>query len=178
MLAQNNRPSPKGYTFTEVVAVWPLVGEYSAQDRSRLEDERQLLEQERSQLEQQELALSEQLHTGRQKLDLEQTRLRLEQQERSYQIRQRGNLLIHAVNERLLHKVLPRTEFYMQHILPLLTSGRYRDIQLWTEPEEGVVGGGPFQMRVWESAAGEYVSKLALSGGAADQLSLALRLAF
>ena len=178
MLVQHNRPSPKVYTFTEVVAVWPLVGEYSAQDRSRLEDEGQQLEQEQNQLEQQELALSEQLQTGGQKLDLEQTRLRLEQQKRSYQIRQRGNLLIHAVNERLLHKVLPRTEFYMQHILPLLTSGRYRDIQLWTEPEEGVVGGGPFQMRVWDSAAGEYVSKSALSGGAADQLSLALRLAF
>ena len=179
MLVQHNRPSPKGgYTFTEVVAVWPLVGEYSARDRSRLEDEGQQLEQELNQLEQQELALSEQLQTGGQKLDLEQMRLRLEQQERSYQTRQRGNLLIHAVNERLLHKVLPRTEFYMQHILPLLTSGRYRDIQLWTEPAEGVVGGGPFQMRVWDSAAGEYVSKSALSGGAADQLSLALRLAF
>ena len=179
MLAQRSRPMAKGYTFTEVVAVWPLVGEYSEQDRSRLEDEYARLEQELSQLEQEELALSEQLPTqGSFPLDLEQARLHAQQQERSYQTKQRGNLLIHAVDERLLRKMLPRTEFYMQHILPLLTSGRYHDIQLWTEPEEDVVSGGPFQMRVWDSAAGAYVPRSALSGGASDQLSFALRLAF
>jgi len=78
----------------------------------------------------------------------------------------------------LMRKMLPRTEYYMQQILPLLTSGRYHDIRLRTEEEEGTTSGGPFQLRVWDTAAGEYVPKSALSGGAADQLSLALRLAF
>ncbi len=179
MLAQRNRPTAKGYTFTEVVAVWPLVGEYSEQDRFRLEDEYTQVEQELSQLEQEELALGEQLQThGPFPLDREQARLRVQQQERSYQTKQHGNLLIHAVDERLLRKMLPRTEFHMQHILPLLTSGRYRDIQLSAEPEEGVVSGGPFQVRVWDSAADTYIPRSALSGGAADQLSFALRLAF
>jgi DNA repair exonuclease SbcCD ATPase subunit len=102
----------------------------------------------------------------------------MEQQERSYQTKQRGNMLVKAVNERLMRKMLPRTEYYMQHILPLLTSGRYHDVHITTEVEEGASSGGPFSLQVWDTAAGEYVSKSALSGGAADQLSLALRLAF
>lgn len=188
MLAQRNRPAPiargpvgapfMAPSFTQIVAVWPLVGEYTTQDRTRLEDECARLEQELSQLELQERELSAQLQSGGQKLDLEQARLRMQQQERSYQTKQRGNLLIQAVDERLLRKMLPRTEYYMLHMLPLLTSGRYHDIQLSTAPAEGVVSGGQFQLRVWDSSAGEYVPRSALSGGASDQLSFALRLAF
>jgi len=204
MLVQRSRPATRGYNFTDIVAVWPLVGEYTSQDRSRLEEQRETLEKQLQELEQQELALSTQLHTGGNKLDLAQARLRLEQQERSYQTRKRGNLLITSVNERLLRKMLPRTEYFMQQILPLLTSGRYHDVRLSTESEDvgaslllphptrtqpagnaaaqetgtPAISGGPFQLRVWDTAAGEYVYKSALSGGAADQLSFALRLAF
>lgn len=178
MLIQRNRPTAREYTFTGIVTIWPLVGEYTAQDRTRLEEERQTLEEELQQLEQQELALSTQLQTSGVRLDLEEARLRLEQQERSYQTRKRGSQLIQAVNERLLRKMQPHTEYYMQNILPLLTGGRYHDVQLYTDEEEGSISGGPFALRVWETAAGEYLPKSALSGGAADQLSLALRLAF
>ena len=178
MLVQRNRPSPKGYVLADIVAVWPLVSEYSAEDRGRLEEERETLEQELQQLEQQELELSTQLQTGGQNLDLAQARARMEQQERSYQTKKRGNLLVRAVTDRLMRKMLPRTEYYMQQILPLLTSGRYHDVHLTTDVEEGTASGGAFQLRVWDTAAGAYVAKSALSGGAADQLSLALRLAF
>lgn len=178
MLVQRNRPSPRGYTFTQVVAVWPLVGEYTTQDRSRLEDECARLEQELSRQETLERELSARLHTGSQKLDLAQARVRMQQQERNYQTKKRGTQLIQAVDERLLRKMLPRTEYYMQHILPLLTGGRYHDIQLSTEPAEDAVSGGPLHLRVWDSSAGEYIARSALSGGAADQLSFALRLAF
>jgi DNA repair exonuclease SbcCD ATPase subunit len=129
-------------------------------------------------LEEEEQVRSTQLHTGDTILDLEQARIRMEQQERSYQTKKRGNQLVKAVNERLMRKMVSRTEYYMQQILPLLTSGRYHDVRLTTEEEEGTSSGGPFRLRVWETAAGEYISKTALSGGTADQLSLALRLAF
>lgn len=178
MLAQRSRPITKEYTFTGIVAVWPLLSEYTAQDRRRLEDERQSLEQELLQLEQQELVLSTQLQTGSAKLDVEETRLHLEQQERSYQTKKHGNLLLNAVSERLLRKMQPHTEYYMQQILPLLTSGRYHDVHLRTEAAAETMSGGSFSLSVWDTAAGEYVPKSALSGGAADQLSLALRLAF
>ena len=178
VLSQRSRPKPKTYTRPDLVAVWPLLAEYSAENRSQLEEERGNIERELDRLEKNELELSQQLGTGNEPLDLEQTRARMEQQERSYQTKKHGYLLVKAVNERLMHKMIPRTEHHMQQILPLLTSGRYHDVHLVTEDEEGTSSGGPFQLSVWDSAAGEYVPKSALSGGAADQLSLALRLAF
>ncbi len=178
MLTQRNRPHPKSYTLADIVAIWPLLGQYTAPDRARLAEEREMVEKELTDLEEQELALSAQLHTGGETLDLEQTRALLEQLDRSYQTRKRGHLLVEAVDERLMHKIVPRTGHYMHQILPLLTSGRYHDVHLTTESEEDTVSSGPFQLTVWDSAAGEYVPRSALSGGAADQLSLALRLAF
>src|SRR5205823_11479180 len=178
MLVQRKRPPTRGYNFTDIVSVWPLVGEYTTSDRERLEEEHESVEQELEELEQQELALSKQLQTGGVKLDLAQARARMQQQERSYETRKYGSQLLKSTTERLMRKMLPRTEYYMQQILPLLTSGRYHDVHLRTEEEEGTASGGPLQVRVWDTAAGEYVPKSALSGGAADQLSLALRLAF
>ncbi len=177
-LARHNRQVPKSYVLSDLVAVWPLVSEYSVQDRQRLERERKAVGQDLAQLEELELALSTQLQTGSSPLDLEQARSSMEMQERSYQTKKHGNLLVQAVNERLMHKMLPRTEYYMQQILPLLTSGRYHDVHLTAQAEEGTISGGSFQWEIWDSAAGEYVSKAALSGGTADQISLALRLAF
>jgi DNA repair exonuclease SbcCD ATPase subunit len=178
MLAQRNRPPAKGYSAADIVAVWPLVGEYSTQDRSRLQEEHEAKEQELRQLEEQELDLSARLQVGDNRLDLEQARIRMELQERNYQTKSRGGLMVKVLNERLVQKVLPRTEYYMQQLVPLVTCGRYRDIRLTTDPEEESASGGILQLRVWESSAGEYLPLSALSGGTADQLSLALRLAF
>ena len=178
MLAQRSRPPAKGFTLVDIAAVWPLVGEYSPQDRIRCEEELGLVEQELLQLEQQELELSKRLQTGSEKLDLEQARKRMEQQERNYQTKKLGGLLIEATCDRLMCKAIPSTEYYIQQILPVLTLGRYHDVRLITEPEEGTASGGAFQLSIWETAAGEYIAKSALSGGTADQVSLALRLAF
>lgn len=178
MLAQRSRPSAKGFTFADIVAVWPLVGEYSPLDRARLQDEIAKVDRELRELEQQDLLLSEQLGTGRNTLDLEQARKRMAQQERSFQTKERAGLLIAATFDRLMRKMLPRTEYYMQQLLPLLTLGRYHDARLTTEPEEHISSGGPLQASLWEPAANTYIPLPALSGGVADQVSLALRLAF
>ncbi len=178
MLIKRNRPSTQQYSFTHVIAVWPLVGDYTPQDRPRLEQEREQTERNLESLEQEELTLGTNLQTGGVTLDLALARTRMAQQERSYQVKKHSGLFIKAVHNRLLSKLVPRTEYYMQHILPLLTSGRYHDVRVTTYEEEGTISGGPLQLNVWDSGAGEYVNKSALSGGAADQLSLALRLAF
>lgn len=178
LLVQHNRPAPKSFTRSEIAVVWPLIEQYSRQDRNRLEAERDIRTQELRLVEQQEQQLSQQLQTGGEKLDLRSAEQLLQQQERSYQTRIYASRLIRAVDERLMHKMLPRIEYYMQQILPQLTGGRYHDVELTTEPEEGAISGGPIQLRVWETAAEQYIPKTALSGGAADQLSLALRLAF
>ena len=178
MLAQRSRPPAKAYTLADITAVWPLVGENSPEERSRLEEQLAAAEQELHQLEQQELEMSTRLQTGKQKLDLELARKGMQQQERTYQTKKRGGLLINATVERLMRKMISRTEYHMQQLLPLLTRGRYHDVSLSTESEEGTASGGAFQISVWEPAAAEYISQSALSGGAADQISLALRLAF
>jgi DNA repair exonuclease SbcCD ATPase subunit len=178
LLAQRNRPAPRGYTRAEIVAVWPLVGEHTPEDREHLEKQQDELEEELHRLEEQELELSQQLQTGGQKLDLEEARQRMEQQERNYQTKKRGSLMLQATTERLMRKMLPRIEYYMQQFLPVLTVGRYHDIRLLTESDESVASGGALQLSVWEPAAGEYIPRAVLSGGTADQISLTLRLAF
>ncbi|MBA2680149.1 MAG: hypothetical protein H0U76_17355, partial [Ktedonobacteraceae bacterium] len=177
-LKQRNRPQVQSYARADLITIWPLLSQYGGPDRQRLEDEHASLEQELAQLEKQELDLSQKLKTEGASLDLEQTRHLMEQQERSYQIKKHGHLWLQEVEQRLLNKVLPHTEYYMQQILPLLTGGRYHDVHLMMENEEETAGSGAIQVQVWDSAANEYVSTSALSGGAADQLSLALRLAF
>lgn len=177
LLKQRNRPAPKGYTFTEIAVVWPLVSEYSPEDRVRLEDQLADLEQQLHDLEQQEMELSRLLQTGGSKLDLEQARKRMEQQERTYQTKKHGSLLLQTVIDRLMHKMLPRIEYCMQHLLPQLTVGRYHDVRLSTGPQ-GTVADGALQLSIWEPAASEYIPRSSFSAGTADQISLALRLAF
>ncbi|MBV9690841.1 MAG: AAA family ATPase, partial [Ktedonobacteraceae bacterium] len=111
MLVQHNRPKPKAYTLCDIVAIWPLLAQYSAQDRAHLENEYETLENDLEELEKQELAMSMQLQTDSVSLDLEHTRTLLQQQERSYQTKKWGNQLVQAVNERMMHKMMPRTTY-------------------------------------------------------------------
>ncbi len=178
MLAQRSRPPAKTYTLTDISAVWPLLGEYSPEDRTQLEEQIAAVELELRQFELKELELSTRLETGREKVDMKQARKCMQQQEHSYQTKKHGGLLINATVERLMRKMIPRIELCLQQLLPLLTRGRYHDVILSTEPEEGVASGGTFQLNVWEQAAAEYIPQSALFGGTADQISLALRLAF
>ncbi|HXL36755.1 MAG TPA: AAA family ATPase [Ktedonobacteraceae bacterium] len=177
-LKQRNRPSAKTYTLADISAVWPLLSEYSPQDRTQLEKEVAAVELELQELERKELEFSTRLKTGSEKLDLGQAHQCLQKQEYSYKTKKRGGLLINATVERLMLKMIPRIEYYIQQLLPVLTRGRYHDVTLSTEPEEGVTSGGPFQLNVWEQAAAEYIPQSALSGGTADLISLTLRLAF
>jgi DNA repair exonuclease SbcCD ATPase subunit len=177
-LTQRDRPSPKTYTLAGISAVWPLLSEYSPEDRTQLEEQIAAFELELQELERKEFESSTRLAKVNEKLDLEQARQRMQKQEYSYQTKKHGGLLIDATVERLMLKMIPRIEYYMQQLLPVLTRGRYHDITLSTEPEEGVTSGGSFQLNVWEQAAGEYIPQSALSGGTADRISLTLRLAF
>jgi exonuclease SbcC len=64
----------------------------------------------------------------------------------------------------------------MRVLMPELTLGRYRDVRLSRDEESPQ--GPDLRIRMWDEAAGRYVGKSVLSGGAQDQSSLALRLAF
>jgi exonuclease SbcC len=59
-------------------------------------------------------------------------------------------------------------ERYMSQILPVITSGRYKAVQLEDD----------YTVRVFDPEAGEFRPKEVFSGGTEDQLLLAMRLAF
>ncbi len=70
--------------------------------------------------------------------------------------------------EALRNRVKPGVENYMGHILPAITSGRYRAVRL----DEN------YNLEVWDPEAGEFRAKEVFSGGTEDQFLLAMRLAF
>lgn len=75
---------------------------------------------------------------------------------------------IEQTSESLRNRVKPQVERYMGLILPIITSGRYKAVQL----EED------YTVKVFDPDAGEFRPKEVFSGGTEDQLLLAMRLAF
>ena len=101
-------------------------------------------------------------------LDPEECRLQAARLAEQLEVKRRAADLLEGAMERIVRMVLPNTERNMGQILPLLTAGRYHEARI----------GSDYQIQVWDDAAGRYVSKGVFSGGARDQFSLALRLAF
>lgn len=101
-------------------------------------------------------------------LDVEECQQEVARLERQLAVKRRAASIVEGTMERIVRMVLPSTERNMGHILPLLTAGRYHEARI----------GEDYQVQVWDCSAGRYVSKSIFSGGAKDQFSLALRLAF
>src|SRR5881397_493364 len=75
---------------------------------------------------------------------------------------------IEQTSESLRNRVKPQVERYMGLILPVITSGRYKAVQLDDD----------YTVRVFDPDAGEFKAKEVFSGGTEDQVLLAMRLAF
>jgi exonuclease SbcC len=76
--------------------------------------------------------------------------------------------IVESTREAILKAISPRTEAFMQKILPILTSDRYHYVEI----------GDDYKLKVYTSFKEEPLEKTIFSGGTQDQLSLALRLAF
>ncbi|MEM2865125.1 MAG: hypothetical protein QXR65_07680, partial [Candidatus Bathyarchaeia archaeon] len=70
--------------------------------------------------------------------------------------------------ESLRNRVHPNVEQYMGIILPEITNGRYKAVQI----DEN------YNLRVWDPDAGEFKLREVFSGGTEDQFLLSMRLAF
>jgi len=70
--------------------------------------------------------------------------------------------------EALRSRVKPGVEQYMGLILPTITNGRYKAVQLDDD----------YNFKVWDPDAGEFKVKEVFSGGTEDQFLLSMRLAF
>jgi len=75
---------------------------------------------------------------------------------------------LEQTSESLRNRVKPQVERHMGLILPVITSGRYKAVQLDED----------YTVRVFDPEAGEFKPKEVFSGGTEDQLLLAMRLAF
>src|SRR2546422_498168 len=75
---------------------------------------------------------------------------------------------LEQASESLRNRVKPQVERYMSQILPVITSGRYKAVQLEDD----------YTVRVFDPEAGGVRPKEVFSGGPEDQLLLAIRLAF
>ncbi|MGQ9525087.1 MAG: AAA family ATPase [Armatimonadota bacterium] len=101
-------------------------------------------------------------------LDAAEEARRRDEALRSLEAREKAVVLARTARERATAKVLPATIANMRRILPLVTCGRYHDVEI----DEG------YRVRLWDSRAGAWMLKDVFSGGAQDVFSLALRLAF
>lgn len=93
----------------------------------------------------------------------------LAEAEKTVAIKQRAGVIVAKTRQSIVNRVMPLTMQNMRQLLPLLTAGRYQDAK-WDEDTNTIW--------VYDNRARDYQRKRVFSGGARDQISLALRLAF
>jgi DNA repair exonuclease SbcCD ATPase subunit len=168
-----------GAPLEELIALWPLLADVGADDVSRYEQE-----VEQAQLDAQftrraaeDLALQAGYDAETvEKLDEAACRKRVAEEDRALHQRELAAGMAREVRARIVRRALPETEARMRSLLPLLTSGTRQDARLVRLNEDEA--SPDLRVEVWDQVAGRYVPKEQFSGGARDQVSLALRLAF
>jgi hypothetical protein len=165
-------------SLTTLTQSWPLLGEVTAAETERLRDEHETARLTAYHTEQ--AAAEHERETMLESADLDEDDLRalLATAERDLRRRELACDLASEARSRIIRRALPETEIYMRAILPELTAGRYHDVTLLREDASGAGGETDIAIRMWDQLAGRYVRKNLFSGGARDQASLALRLAF
>jgi len=152
-----------------ITAMLPEFEMLTASDRGRLDQRRlDVIAQLRS-LGDEAQRLETELHVDGATLDEAACVVEVERLELRKAICQWAVPIVERVRDNILQAVLPSTLDYMRAMLPLLTAGRYHDVELDEET---------YKIRVWDAQAREYVEKDIYSGATQDQFSLALRLGF
>jgi len=142
------------------------------QDRAALETRVRRLNQRVGELRGARERFERELGLNGETVNIEAAQMELAQEQRAQQERKYGAEIVARARRRIVQKILPATMEYMRRILPQLTRDRYHDAELDAES---------FKIKVWDERAGQngaWKEKNIFSGGAKDQFSLALRLAF
>ena len=155
---------------------WPLLVNVDGARLDSYEEEFRAAAQEAHHLRQNTSQLERSSGLEDRELDIEVCRGRLADCERSCRQYDLAVEMAQQVRGRIVRRILPQTEAFMRALLPELTAGRYRDVQLLAD-EAGDLR-ADLSIRLWDEEAGRHVSKNVFSGGTRDQCSLALRLAF
>ncbi len=165
-------------SLTTLTQAWPLLGDVSAAEAPQLRAEREGARMETYHTEQTAAERERETALASGPLDEQSLQARLAAAEREVRRRQLASDLAVEARSRIIRRALPETEVYMRAILPELTAGRYHDIALLRDDSSNAGGEIDLAIRMWDQLAGRYVRKNLFSGGARDQASLALRLAF
>jgi DNA repair exonuclease SbcCD ATPase subunit len=173
VVAQGNEP------LEALIALWPRLVDVGPDDVSRYEQdvEQARLDTQFARRAAEDLATQ----TGYaaeavEALDEAACRRRVTEEDRALHQRALAAGMAREVRARIVRRVLPETEARMRTLLPALTSATRQDARLVRLNEDEAAP--DLRVEVWDQAAGRYVAKEQLSGGARDQISLALRLAF
>lgn len=144
------------------------IDRWAAESAGELSAHRDALIARIGELEGRRRRLEERLGIDGDSLETGECRAEVERLARQLEVKRRAAAIVEGTMERIVRMVLPNTERNLGQILPLLTAGRYHEARI----------GEDYHIQVWDDSAGRYVSKSVFSGGAKDQFSLALRLAF
>ncbi|MEM2936410.1 MAG: SMC family ATPase, partial [Candidatus Bathyarchaeia archaeon] len=154
---------PEGVKFSkELLQMVRERREGLAQDLTRMET---LLGEKLRNMEELERFLEEHKDLPRQ---VEEQRKRVDGLKQQLEVTKISIEAVEKTAEGLRGRVRPSVEHYMGLILPLITNGRYRAVQLDED----------YNLKVWDPDAGEFKVKEVFSGGTEDQFLLAMRLAF
>ncbi|HEY3283583.1 MAG TPA: AAA family ATPase [Armatimonadota bacterium] len=133
--------------------------------RREMEERRSLLESARAERRVRASALG----LDESPLDLPREEAALTAAERERRVKALSLEMLRATRQRIVKAIMPLTLRNTRQMLPLLTEGRYQDVE-WDEVNNVI--------SVYDSRAKRHQRKRVFSGGARDQISLALRLAF
>ncbi|HEX3271901.1 MAG TPA: AAA family ATPase [Ktedonobacterales bacterium] len=162
-----------------LIALWPLLASVTPDDVGRYEQEveQTRLDAQFARRAAEDLAIQSSYDAEAvEKLDEAACRKRVAEEDRALHQRELAVGMAREVRARIVRRVLPETEARMRSILPALTNGQRQDARLVRLNEDEAAP--DLRVEVWDQAAGRYVAKEQFSGGARDQVSLALRLAF
>jgi DNA repair exonuclease SbcCD ATPase subunit len=166
-------------SFEALSALWPLLTAVTPGDVARYEQE---LEQARRDAHFTRRAAEELTTqsgydaTAVEALDEAACRKRVAEEDRTLHQRELAAGMAREVRTRIVRRALPETEARMRSLLPTLTAGTRQDARLVRLSQDDATP--DLRVEVWDQAAGRFVAKEQFSGGARDQVSLALRLAF
>ncbi len=102
-------------------------------------------------------------------LDLPTERQALREAQKALDVKRRAERIVKTTRQSIVDRVMPMTLHNVRYLLPALTMGRYQDLEWQGEADS---------LLIFDSRAGAFQKKRVFSGGAKDQISLALRLGF
>ncbi|PWT76915.1 MAG: hypothetical protein C5B60_03550, partial [Chloroflexi bacterium] len=176
LYAPANRMYYGSEALDKLVSDWPLLANVDSAKLDNYEELYRTTSKEAHRLRQSANSRAHSYGLLEAELEVETCLQRLAESERERHRFELAAEMAEQVCGRILQRILPRTIAYMQQLLPELTDGRFREVELTVQESTDLSAN--LGIRLWDEEAGRHVAKNLFSDGTRDQCSLALRLAF